>query len=263
MGGVAGNSPQPQALSVMRNFMKTIQLIILGALVGLYSCHGNKNADKEIEVFDFKTPVIQDTFKTDRIERATVWLQNGNYNPLYIGPRQDSIYVSYRPNLKKYFVYDEYRRNYGRPDSSGIILRIDTTKIISDHSMIWEDDGGILSTKSFKAFPVFVVNTTKDTLNIGYGDHLPIIMEAMDDKGKWRPIEERYMYMCGTGLNGIILPPNEIVVTSVPINKGEIKTKLRLRYNNILSEEFYGMINPTQFDSEWDDNGERKPLPKQ
>jgi len=243
--------------------MKTIQLIILGTLVGLYSCNGNKNTDKEIEVFDFKTPVVQDTFKTNRIERVTVWLQNGNYNPLYIGPREDSIYVSYRPDLKKYFVYDEDMRNYNRPDSSGIKLVVDTTNFISDHSKIWEDDGSMLSTKSFKAFPVFVINTSKDTLSIGYGDHLPIIMEAMDTKGNWRPIEERYIYMCGTGLNGIILPPKEIVVTSAPIDKGKFKTKLRLRYNNILSQEFYGTINPTQFDSEYDKKGERKPLPKE
>lgn len=247
----------------MRNFMKTLPLIILGIIIGLYSCDNNKNKDTEIEVFNFKTPKIQDTLKTDRIERNTVWLQNGNYNPLYIGQNKDSIYVSYRPNLKKYFVYDDNRRSYNSPDSAGILLLIDTTNIISNHSMIWEDDGSMLSTKSFKAFPVFVVNMTKDTLSIGYGDHLPIVMEAIDNKGTWRPIEEPYMYMCGTGLNGIILPPNEIVVTSAPINKGKIKTKLRLRYNNILSQEFYGTINPTQFDSEWDENGERKPLPKE
>lgn len=247
----------------MCNFMKTLQLIIFGILIGLYACNSKKNEDKKIERFSFKTPIVQDTFKTDRIERNTVWLQNGSYKPLYIGQRKDSIYVSYRPNLKKYFVYANHKRSYSRPDSSGIILLIDTTKIISDHSMIWEDDGSMLSTKSFKAFPVFVVNTTKDTLSIGYGDHLPIIMEAIDDKGNWRPIEEPYIYMCGTGLNEITLHPNEIVVTSAPINKGKIKTKLRLRYNDILSQEFYGTINSTQFDSGYNENDERKPLPKE
>lgn len=244
--------------------MKTLQLIILGILIGLCSCNSNKNEDKDenIQLFNFKIPIVQDSFKTDRIERNTVWLKNGNYNPLYIGQRKDSIYISYRPNLKKYFVYNDDKKSYDRPDSSRIILLIDTTKIISDHSMIWEDDGSNLSTKSYKAFPVFVVNTTKDTLSIGYGDHLPIIMEAMDDKGNWRPIEKRYMYMCGNDLNGIILPPNEIVITSAPLYKGKTKTKLRLRYKNILSQEFYGTINLTQFESEYDENDERKPLPK-
>jgi hypothetical protein len=243
--------------------MKKLQLIIFGLLIGLYSCVDNKIIDKEVEVLDFKIPIIQDTFKTDRIERITVWLKSGNYNPLYIGQQKDSIYVSYKPNLNKYFVYEGYKRSYNRPDSSGITLFVDTTKVVSDYSMIWEDDGSMLSTKSFKAFPVIVVNTTKDTLSIGYGDHLPIVMEAMNNKGNWRPIEEPYMYMCGTGLNEIILPPNEIVVTSAPVNKGKFKTKLRLRYNNIVSEEFYGTINPSQFDREWDEYGKRKPLPKE
>lgn len=240
--------------------MNRLQLIIFGIIIGLCSCK-NKNRDKEI--FNFKTPIIQDILTPKRIERSTAWLQVGNYNPLYIGQRTDSIYVSYKLNLNKYSLYDNGRSNYKGPDSAGILLVIDTTNVISDYSMIWEDDGRMLSTKSFKAFPVFVVNTTKDTLSIGYGDHLPIIMEAIDDKGSWRPIEEPYMYMCGTGLNRIILPPNEIVVTSAPVNKGKIKTKLRLRYNKILSQEFYGTINPTQFDNAYDERGERKPLPKE
>ena len=80
----------------------------------------------------------------------------------------------------------------------------------------------------------------------------------MDEKGSWRPIEEVYMYSCGNGINDIIFPPNEIIITSVPIYKGKLKTKLRLRYDDTLSQEFYGTINPTQFESEYDSNGERK-----
>jgi hypothetical protein len=245
--------------------MKTLHLLIFIMLIGLYSCDSNKN--KVIEVFDFKIPIINDTLKTKRIEQESIWLRTANYNPLYIGQWKDSIYISYKPNLEKYFVYDYHvnynELNYHKIDSSGIILLIDTTKIISNNQKMWEYGKNTLTKKTFKAFPVFVVNTTKDTLSIGYGDHLPIIMEAIDNKGTWQPIEDRYMYFCGVGLNEIILPPNEFVVTSVPINKGKFKTKLRLRYRNVLSQAFSGTINLTQFDSEWDENGEKKPPPKE
>ena len=247
----------------MRNFMK-LPLIIFGILAGIYSCDNMKNIDSGVDIFNFKTPIVQDILETDKVERNSVWLQFGNYNPIYIGPNKDSIYVSDRPNLEKYYIYYDYGKLYNSPDTAGILLLIDTTKIISENSMIWEEYGNMLSSKVLilKAFPVFVVNITKDTLDIGYGDHLPIVTEALDNKGTWRPIEEPYMYACGTGLNRILLPPNEIVVTSIPINKGKFKTKLRLRYGNILSREFFGTINPTQFESEWDENGERKPAPE-
>ena len=247
--------------NVMRNFMKTIQLIIFVLLTTLYSCDDNASKSKEHKVSGFVMPTINDTSKASKNDRNTIWLEKGNYNPLYIGQLKDSIYFSDRKTIEKHFVYDNKKRSYNAPDSSGILLLIDTTKIISDNLMVWEDSGTVLRTKLFKAFPVIVVNTTKDTLSIGYGVHLPIIMEAKDNKGIWKPIEEPYIYMCGTGLNGIILSPNEILLTSTPIYQGKFVTKLRLRYNNILSKEFYGTINLTQFESEWDEHGERKPLP--
>lgn len=231
--------------------MKTLPLTLLGVLSLFCSCHNIRNEDTEAEVFDFQIPYVQDTLKTDRVERDVIWLQNANYNPLYIGENRDSIYVSRRADLKKYSIYDHHPVSYNGPDSVGILLLMDTTKIISDYSLIWEDDEGTLNRKVFKAFPVFVVNTTRDTLDIGYGDHIPIIMEAKDKDGAWRPIEQPYIYFCGTGLRQIILPPNEMVVTSAPINKGKFKTRLRLRYNTTLSQEFYGAINPEQFVSKW------------
>jgi hypothetical protein len=245
--------------------MKTLQLITLALLTALYSCESNKIKDKEmdkqkdkkVDVFDFKMPIVIETSNTERSYQSTTGPQFGNYNPLYIGKRMDSLSVSYRPNLEKYFVYDENRRRYGRPDSAGIVLLIDTTRIISNHSLQRLNDARSLSTNYFNDFPVFVVNTTKDTLRICSGNSLPIIMEAQDNKGAWRPIEEEFFLMCGTGINSVILPPNEILITSAPIYKGTFKTKLRLRYNRILSNEFYGTINPTQFKPLRDDGHNR------
>lgn len=232
--------------------MKSIPLIILAILISLSSCDSNKNkvTKPEKKVIDFKIPVVSDTSKSIIIARNTIWLQDGNFCPYYLGPWKDSINVPYKQNLKKFFVYDGARMRYHEPDSVEILLVVDTTKIISDKKMNWGRKGIEYSIEAYKAYPVFIVNLTNDTLNIGYGDHLPIIMEAMDNNGRWRPIEEPYIYFCGTGLNDIILPPKEIIVTAAPIDSGEIKTKIRLRFNKILSNEFSGTINPGQFESE-------------
>jgi len=232
----------------MRNCMKNSQLIILGIFFGLISCNNHGKKNNKLDSYDFKIPVVIDTFKTYKSEQVTFWRQIGNYRILYIGQNKDSIYVyakvANNPNHEKYFVSNTKIEYYHKHDSLGILLLIDTTKVISNFSI-----------------PVFIVNTTRDTLNMGYGTYLPIIMEAIDLKGKWRPIEDRFFYTCGFGLNEIILPPNEIVVTSAPLYMGKFKTKLRLRYNNTISAEFSGSISITQFDPEWDENGKRKPKP--
>lgn len=244
--------------------MKAQILLIVIIFIGLYGCDGNRKkdcceSDKKIDssiikksapVFHFDPPIIQDTIKQKRLERPSYGDGFGNYNPLYIGQRKDTIYVSYKPDLEKYFRYNI--NSYHWIDSSRILLLTDTTKIVSDYLMVVEGKDNLnWKTKPFMAFPVIVVNTTNDTLILGSGEHIPIFMEAIDTSGKWRQIQKPYIYICGTGLNNIILPPNEIAVTSAPIFNGSFKTKLRLRLNNAVSKEFYGTINPEQFKMAW------------
>lgn len=61
--------------------------------------------------------------------------------------------------------------------------------------------------------------------------------------------------MCGTGLSTIILPPNEIAVTFVPVFKGNYKTQLRLTDGKNHSASFEGKIFYTQFQPIQDEQG--------
>ena len=104
----------------------------------------------------------------------------------------------------------------------------------------------------FYAYPVFLKNETNDTLQIGSGNYIYMIVEAVDSFGVWRPIQRPYVYFCGTGLNSIIIFPNEYMITACDIFNGDYSTKLRLklkRNNNLLSNEFYGKIYYSQFKS--------------
>jgi hypothetical protein len=72
-------------------------------------------------------------------------------------------------------------------------------------------------------------------------------MEAKDRSGIWQPVEERYMYACGNGINTVILPPSEIVLTSAVIYDGNFETDLRLNFMGAYSNMFRGKINLAQF----------------
>jgi len=240
--------------------MRQFVIYLLGLVIITTRCtqSGNKTQDPSYKKLTFTIPTIIDTFPIDRVARETIWQESGSYNPLYIGKRKDSIWIS-NGNIRwvdrqnEYFVYGSERDHFPYPDSSGIELIIDTSKFVFEYAMLFEAPGNnIAQDKFYKAYPVYVISTTKDTLSIGYGDHLPLILEAVDENGKWRAIQNEYTYICGTGLNTIILPPYNFVLTSVPIFKGQFKTKLRLRYKNILSDDFTGTINHSQFESEYD-----------
>ncbi len=97
------------------------------------------------------------------------------------------------------------------------------------------------------AHPVFMYNLTKKKQNIGFGDLLYMVLEAKNDKGKWKPIEKQDYYFCGTGINTSILGENQVCVSSVYKYSGGFKTKLRLRHLGNYSNEFEGYVNLDEF----------------
>ena len=102
------------------------------------------------------------------------------------------------------------------------------------------------------AYPVFIENLCKDTLEIGFGNVLPIIMEAKDENGTWKPIQKKYKYGCGKGLTQFYLGPKQLAVTTMKQFEGTFKTKLRLVFSyttlKVYSNEIDGYINKGQFE---------------
>lgn len=251
--------------------MKIILQIFVISLL-FFSCIDKKSKDIDSQEriiyknFRFKTPVIIDTLSSDCYNKNQIWLEDGEYVPIYIGPSLDTIYNAHDIKIDNYFFYDNYEGEHEHfmcLDSAELMFTIDTNIIISDKITIYKCETKEFTEICYNAHPVYIANKTNDTIDIGYGDYIPIFMEAKDTNGNWKQIEEQYMYMCGTGLNGIFLPPGEIMVTSAPIYEGGFKTKLRLRYYyGMCSQEFNGSINMSQFESKWDENGEMKSLPK-
>lgn len=78
-----------------------------------------------------------------------------------------------------------------------------------------------------------------------------MIIEAKDSSGIWKPIQEPYVYFCGTGLTHYFLPPDEILVSSCKLFEGEFNTKIRIAFGfdrKTKSNEFDGKISYDQFD---------------
>lgn len=179
------------------------------------------------------------------------WLSNANYYPYYIGPENDTVVpdrcrAHYDDSTKwglnkRYEKYNTTREQSPSRRAPPVSIRIDTMH------------------KMRNGFPVIVKNEGKDTIQIGYSQYIPLLLEAKDSAGTWRPIEKHFNVVCGTGMRNWILPPGEIALTFAPVTRGSFKTELRLRFEDHYSEPFRGSINYRQFESIFTEEGNFKP----
>lgn len=193
--------------------------------------------------------LIDDSLKTNFDPEEA--FSYADYDILYIGKLKDTLPVSHRiyfylsmelppgsdglpqkrkpGDWEKYYVDWLSDKKYRHWHWAKIGIRIDTAVMID------------------QSYPVLLTNLQNDTIEIGYGNVLPLIMEARDSSGKWRPIEERFIYSCGNGIGTIILPPGEVVLSTAPILQGNYQTEFRLTIGKNRSRPFRGRIDYGKF----------------
>lgn len=226
-------------------------------LISIWSC-GNAefNQDKllnsELQVKDI---ILIDTFSNKLMYDTASLMTIAEFHPMYINPKKDSIVLNYNTRDIKsinFWSIEEWSEEF--PDSLDIVIHVDTSQIIGSADFFptlkKENDVFINKRGHIKSYPVFIESHSKDTMEIGFGDYIPLIIEAVDSLGEWKPIQTNYIYGCGTGLFPIQLPANEILITSCKLFEGEYKTRMRLSYGFVktnTSNEFYGKMNYPQF----------------
>ena len=188
------------------------------------------------------------------------WQTTGIYEPLYIG-QIDSVISTNKGYLNEnnYSWRTKNLKNFGKPKPN-LQLQIDTTNLIYqknfniDYDSVYESDS--IKSKLYYSYPVYVMNYGSEKLTIGWGDIIPITKQAKDSLSVWRTIENAFSHFCGTGLTALNLAPQEIAVTSTVLYQGKFKTKIRLHYNGVYSNEIEEYINYNQFQNIFDKKGE-------
>jgi len=103
----------------------------------------------------------------------------------------------------------------------------------------------------YKGMTLHLINATNKPVAFPAQDsRLPIIQEAKDKSGQWRPIEYLASSWCGNSYHRIFLGSNQYWSFDVPRYAGKFKTKLRFKLEGekiIYSNEFEGSINEEQF----------------
>ena len=119
-------------------------------------------------------------------------------------------------------------------DSAKVDIVVDTNRYILSYD--WVPIAG----QSFKAYPVIIKNIEKDTVVLAIRDYVELVLEGQTKDG-WKPLKEPFRHRgCGNGLTYLLLPPNEILVTSIPVYTWKKATQLRLKLGNNYSATFRG-----------------------
>ena len=252
--------------------MKT-QLTILLSLI-ILSC----NNEKTNSTIEWKTPIIKDSLPSADKKFEKENIKNSFIQLLYVGPKKDSILISKNSlNINPY--YSVFIEIDTIQNESEIELIADTNqelsidlknlafapppvalkgnkyeidKVKTDSVFeIWKNK----PRNYVKAYPVFIRNTSKDTVHIdNQNGNLFIIQEAKNKKGEWKQIEYWVYATCGNSYAYTSLGPNDIVVLKKMKYQGSFETEMRLklRTNNrlVYSKPFKGSINIEQFDLE-------------
>lgn len=105
---------------------------------------------------------------------------------------------------------------------------------------------------------VFLINHGPDSLHLSpQTDGIPMIREAKDASGEWRPIEYWSAAWCGESYGALGLEPDDFLGYQVPAEGGNFKTQLRVRARVqpgseiLVSNTYTDWIFPNQFDLEW------------
>lgn len=223
-------------------------------IVGMLVLNGRVLWANSTRLIQDTFPILIDTFyfKTIKKQQRELSITNADY--LYIGPYKDTMVVNYDCELSKTGKDNKDQEDYcldwiqNRPylfwNQVAVEISIDTTHRIKSRGLLTES----WETIYCEAFPVLLRNAGEDTIVIGLLLELPLLMEAKDSLGNWRPIEKELGVFCDMGLMGIILPPKEVVLTSVGIYHGNYETELRLKIGDNYSSPFRGTIHYEQFE---------------
>lgn len=135
--------------------------------------------------------------------------------------------------------------NFSRPIRPEMFVRRGECYLIA------RPDEATVFAKKYKGMRLLLINATSKQVAFPASDsRLPIIQEARDEHGEWRPIEYLPSSWCGNSYHRIFLGSNEYWVFAAPRYTGRFKTKLRFKLegkNPLYSDEFEGRINKEQF----------------
>lgn len=184
--------------------------------------------------------LVQMLNDTIEIENTPIIHLEMNYIPLYIG--KDTGYINLKnPALINEFIYDigmgSNQRKFHIPDLNNSEIYLDTTININHRSFKSHNYINDFEMCDCEGYAYFIKNISNDTLIMGEGKNIPLVLQGLNLLGEWKDLHEAFIYLDNYGV-GLLLPPRNIALFSIPKIKLDNYKRFRVRYNNFISNSF-------------------------
>jgi len=160
-----------------------------------------------------------------------------NYNPL--SQRQIEEYIMKTQKFSHYNILYYLRKTLPKPEKNDLSFNLDTTftyPIVLNRPI--NNPYGARVQDTVLAYPLIIENISNSFVAATYDNFVPLSTEAKTKEGQWQSITYPVQIFCGTGIYSHPVFPNEILITSIPVFEGSMKTKIRFKIQDSLSKEF-------------------------
>ncbi len=194
-------------------------------------------------------------------DHQPVWPANLNWTP----PDPATLpYATWTPGAfaNEACVSGDYEKNpfnHGPPPSRNTPIAIPASLQIKPDptapvQLIITDEPAVFQGKA-KGVRLYAVNTQNTTAKVlVYGNQLILQQEALDQSGRWMPIQTELYGVCGNGFCGVYLPPRSAWQVTPPRYDGPYKTKIRFVMQGGSGVNLTGKIYSNEFDAGIDPN---------
>jgi hypothetical protein len=238
--------------------------------------HPEEKAEQGLEK-SFAAIELVDTFQFETEILSKPHSKVSSYSPLYLGPLKYRVEINYtlshvhsvppppqtleETESELFSKTREYRHEVNRPFRKDDSDWTDTTyfKLESpDNDKFWSEtqldiyvdtsqrirhiDMGYITQPmdrfAFEAFPVIIYNPTEKYSTVGKGSNINLLLEFQNKNSEWDTIEKTPQIFCDFGVPDLVIPPDELAISSIAINPNLENIRLRLRLGKNVSNEF-------------------------
>lgn len=217
------------------NFLNLIVLIFLSA------CNNKVEIVNDLYVPD--APLIEFSSQTSNSQNYLEDIEDfGNYEIKYIGPTQSKIIIDKNVEIVDNNSSLDSNKQYAVGAKNNVKIVVDTRQTFQEINSRTQN--------TYKAYPIIITNISKETVRIGMGKNLNLLLLGRKKNGNWKVIDKGTTYTISMlNITLLLLKENELAVSLVGITNGDTEVILKYimandAFENIAeSNEFSGRIN--------------------
>lgn len=203
--------------------------------------------DNKIEIVNQlpvpKTPLIEFSSPNSPTQNYLEQIEDfGNYEIKYIGPNNSKIVIDENAEVANKANYLESIESYEAGSKNTVKIVVDTRQRFQEINSQTQN--------TYQAYPIIVTNISKETVRIGMGENLNLLLLGKEKDGNWKVIDKGTTYSLSfEKIQPLLLAENQIAISLVGITNGNTEVIMKYimandSFENIAeSNEFNGRID--------------------